>query len=180
MNAAISAKRMLKAYEAKHRNQLEQSLLKLSKEISGERVHGSLGTVVERHLARHFSFERACVLSLKNGRLYSPKCLASEDMGEPLLGLTGRSIVEQRTVVSPYGERDCLYNSDVDNVTCAKPFRNIMVVPLLAKEGEAVGALQLVNYEENIMKLKNVRYLKTVGANRSHGWNTGQLPKEHQ
>jgi len=155
LNTMMSAKKILKLSEAENRKASEKGLLVLCHEICGERVHKNFGMMIEKHLATYFNFERASILSIKNGKVFELRDVLTGSIGGALSGLTGKCIAEQRVIISPYGEKDRLYNSDIDNIMSVKSFKNIMVIPLMI-ESEVIGVLQLVNYNGNIAKLRNV------------------------
>jgi len=173
VSVGISARRIRNNFLKNKKESTQENLITLFKDISGQKSHYSLARTIEERLPSIFGFECACVLSFKNGKLYRLSKLAAD--GEELikhlasipfeLGLTGKCIREGKVVVSPYGNKDPLFNFNADNLVNTKDFESIIIVPLISgnivknfnKDVHGlIGVLQLINYKANIKHLNTV------------------------
>ncbi len=138
---------------------------------------------IDEKLADCFNFEKACVLHCESDRLYMIQT-ARTDKGElyvgtlfcltrrtiegamevpGTIGLTGKAIAMNRTLVSSAGCGEMGFSAQTDNAAKVKKVENMLVIPLTVpaqrklKERDLVGVLQLLNYKGgDISKMNKV------------------------
>lgn len=177
------AHRFLESYELEANEQTLENLLKFCAKICGERVFPYFAKSIESNLGNYLNFEKASVLSLEEGHLFTFNNYEDEKgnyMKElPLeIGLTGRCIAQGKIVISAYGKCDTFFNELVDNIIRMPNVRNVVIIPLFAIYGnnmtertmektksKLVGVLQLFNCKGNIEELQKVKSNYIIGTN---------------
>lgn len=200
-HASVILHNLLHSFQLTLGQSLQNNLMNFCARICGERTQQNLSLIVEQDLPKCLDFESANVLYYEKKSLLALSCGRNEQ-GEliindfvpvPLLGLTGKCILEQKTIRSRYGKNDPLFCTQSDNALKLKAVNNIIVTPLFVNENSGrivsgdkvddglVGVLQLVNSkEEDIEKVNQVIPHNTVEPHSLPVQHTRQVHQQHE
>ena len=184
-HVGIIIDKFMEAVSYENKGIIQAKLIEFCKEICGYREQQWITSVIENKLPDCLNFDKACALNFEDGKLLALRYYKNE-FGEVYLenpeelpqslGITGKCLMDRKTIISNFAKSDRMFNSQIDNVLRLPRIDNIMVVTLLVDHNkrikvtkyktkgecmELIGVLQLINYKEyDISKVNMVIYMR--------------------